>query len=203
MSPDTVTEAVAFLASEGYVDDYRLRPDGIVGGDAGAAHPLATAVVDYTFRFEGDSDPGDEAIVLGVHCTDWDRKGVIVSAYGPDADPEQTALLVALAGSTSWTRPGGPGSSSGGPPAGLSKGPSGAGTTCGAPTRPPGAGRRSAHAVRVGPNSSGCWASSCRAAVGGWREVGGIDSVTAKRGAGFDCFRGSRNSLLHPLITRL
>ena len=100
MSPDTVTEAVAFLASEGYVDDYRLRPDGIVGGDAGAAHPLATAVVDYTFRFEGDSDPGDEAIVLGVHCTDWDRKGVIVSAYGPDADPEQTALLVALAGST-------------------------------------------------------------------------------------------------------
>ena len=41
MTPDTVTEAVAFLASEGYVDDYRLRPDGIVGGDAGAAHPLA------------------------------------------------------------------------------------------------------------------------------------------------------------------
>ena len=59
-------------------------------------HPLQSAVVDYTFRFEGDSDPGDEAIVLGVHCGDSDRKGVVVSAYGPDADPEHTALLVAL-----------------------------------------------------------------------------------------------------------
>ena len=95
-APDTVTEAVTFLASEGYVDDYRLCPEGIVDMATGAAHPLRTASVDYTFRFEGASDPGDEAIVLGIHCADWERKGVVVSAYGPDADPEHAALLVAL-----------------------------------------------------------------------------------------------------------
>ncbi len=32
-TPDTVTEAVVFLASEGYVDDYQRCVDGIV--DAG------------------------------------------------------------------------------------------------------------------------------------------------------------------------
>ena len=60
-------------------------------------HPFETAVVDFTFRFEGPSDPGDQAIVLGVSCTAWGRKGIVVSAYGPDADPEEAALLVALA----------------------------------------------------------------------------------------------------------
>ena len=95
-SPDTVTEAVTLLASKGYVDDLWLSADGIVDAGTSEVHPLQNAVVDYTFRFEGDSDPGDEAIVLGVHCGDWDRKGVVVSAYGPDADPEHTALLVAL-----------------------------------------------------------------------------------------------------------
>ena len=96
-TPDTVSEAVAFLAARGYVDDYRLRSEGVVDVATGASHPLETATVDYEFRFEGPSDPGDEAIVLGVHCTEWDRKGVVVSAYGPDADAEDAELLVALA----------------------------------------------------------------------------------------------------------
>lgn len=95
--PDTVTEAVAFLVSEGYVDDFRLCAEGIIASRSDATHPVATAAVDYTFRFEGLSDPGDEAIVLGVHCVGWGRKGIIVSAYGPDAEPETAALLVALA----------------------------------------------------------------------------------------------------------
>jgi hypothetical protein len=95
-TPDTVTDAVVFLASEGYVNDFRLCADGILDPGTGAAHPTGTAKVDYTFRFEGPSDPGDAAIVLGVHCVEWERKGVIVSAYGPDVEPETAALLVAL-----------------------------------------------------------------------------------------------------------
>lgn len=94
--PDTVTDAIAFLASEGYVDDYRLCAEGIVDDRMGATHPVATAKVDYTFRFEGASDPGDSAIVLGLQCPGG-GKGVVVSAYGPEADAETTALLVALA----------------------------------------------------------------------------------------------------------
>ena len=95
-APDTVTEAVQFLASQGYIDDYRLCDSGIAADDMPEPHPIPTAVVDFTFRFEGASDPGDQAIVLGVSCTEWGRKGVVVSAYGPDADPDEAALLVAL-----------------------------------------------------------------------------------------------------------
>ena len=95
-APDTVTEAVEYLAEQGYVEDYKLSAKGIVAPDRGTAHAAATAVVDHTFRFEGPSDPGDESIVLGVRCPEWGTKGVIVAAYGPDADPEEAAVLVAL-----------------------------------------------------------------------------------------------------------
>ena len=95
-APDTVSEAVAHLTDLGYTDDLKLCPEGLLDATTGGTHPLATAVVDHEFRFEGPSDPGDEAIVLGVHCTEWDRKGVVVAAYGPDADPDEAQLLVAL-----------------------------------------------------------------------------------------------------------
>jgi hypothetical protein len=95
-TPDTVTEALALLAAEGYTEDFRLRAGGIGHADRAESHPVTTAVVDHTFRFEGPSDPADEAIVLGVRCPEWGCKGVIVSAFGPDAEPEQAELLVAL-----------------------------------------------------------------------------------------------------------
>jgi hypothetical protein len=99
-APETVTDALAFLATEGYEDEFRLCAGGIarLHDDAGDAHPVDDAVVDHTFRFEGPSDPADEAIVLGVSCPQWGAKGVIVAAYGPDADPEEAALLRVLAG---------------------------------------------------------------------------------------------------------
>ena len=95
-APDTVTEAVQYLAEQGYVDDLKISRHGIVSSEHDGEHPTETAVVDHTFRFEGPSDPADEAIVLGVRCTEWNTKGVIVAAYGPDADPEEAAVLVAL-----------------------------------------------------------------------------------------------------------
>lgn len=60
------------------------------------AHGAAAVVVQHTFRFEGESDPGDEAIVLGVGIGECGARGIIVSAYGPDADPELLALIAQL-----------------------------------------------------------------------------------------------------------
>jgi hypothetical protein len=99
--PETVTDAVTFLASEGYVEDLQVCPVGILRAGHDDPHPVDDAIVDYTFRFEGPTDPGDEAIVLGVRCSQWGVKGVIISAYGPDADPEEAAVLNALARSAS------------------------------------------------------------------------------------------------------
>lgn len=92
-SPDTVSEAVALLVALGYDANLDISPDGVhwVGHDQ--PHPLAEAVVDHAFRFEGESDPGDEAIVLGVSCPGWGIRGVVVSAFGPGADRATAELF--------------------------------------------------------------------------------------------------------------
>ena len=95
--PDTVTEAVELLRAEGYDDDFDVCAEGLCCAGEDGVHGLEGASVDQLFRFEGESDPGDEAIVLGVSCGGWGRKGIVVSAYGADVDPESAAVLLALA----------------------------------------------------------------------------------------------------------
>jgi len=92
--PETVTEAVQYLAARGYTDSFALAAEGLSGSDA-QLHALESAAVDYRFRFEGESDPGDEAIVLGITCAGRHR-GVLVSGFGPSADPAHVAVLLAL-----------------------------------------------------------------------------------------------------------
>jgi hypothetical protein len=94
-APETVTDALAFLTGEGYTDEFHLDSAGL-RCDRTGAHPLHEVVVDYRFRFEGPSDPGDEMIVLGVRVTDDGGKGFVVSAFGPAVDPEHAEVLAAL-----------------------------------------------------------------------------------------------------------
>ena len=67
MAPDTVTEATRLLASSGYAANVTLLDGGVLrfsGVDASCG--LDEAVVERMYRFEGDSDPGDEMVVFGL-----------------------------------------------------------------------------------------------------------------------------------------
>ncbi|HEY1282791.1 MAG TPA: hypothetical protein VGF22_24125 [Acidimicrobiales bacterium] len=88
-APETVSEAVAMLEAEGYTSPFVHSGGELVCGTCGACSPLDPVVVDRFFRFEGPSDPADEAIVLGVHCSVCGARGTIVSAFGPNADPDE------------------------------------------------------------------------------------------------------------------
>ena len=87
--PDTVTEAVELLRAEGYDDDFDVCADGLCCAGEDGVHGLEGASVDQLFRFEGESDPGDEAIVLGVNALDY-------SGY-PDCRPEFLAAFEEVA----------------------------------------------------------------------------------------------------------
>ena len=100
--PETVTEALAFLDGLGYTIEFEIDGAGLALRDSAQLHALTTATVDYRFRFEGDSDPGDESIVLEPTPLTWpvgiagEFRGVVVSAYGPAADPDHVTVLQAL-----------------------------------------------------------------------------------------------------------
>ena len=95
-APDTVTEAVQLLQSLGYADDLDLAGGCVTCGDRDP-HSLAGAVVDHVYRFEGESDPADESIVLGLSLPEWGAKGILVSAYGPMAPADKADALTQLA----------------------------------------------------------------------------------------------------------
>lgn len=96
-APDTVTDALRILAADGYTADFNLANAALHCPSCQGRHPLEQAVAERVYRFEGPSDPADEAIVLGVRCPRCGALGTIVSAFGPDADPETLKRLALVA----------------------------------------------------------------------------------------------------------
>jgi hypothetical protein len=96
-APETVLEAVQLLEREGYNTAIKVSADGSIQcGACGRTHQIASALVDRVYRFEGASDPDDEAIVLGVRCPHCGAKATLVSAFGPNAEPAVLQQLVML-----------------------------------------------------------------------------------------------------------
>jgi hypothetical protein len=84
--PAGVVEAIGLLRGEGYVLDLPGAHGACPVSPPGAT--LVALQFERVYRFEGVSDPGDEAIVFGVRCPSCVGRGVVVSAYGPGApDP--------------------------------------------------------------------------------------------------------------------
>lgn len=96
-SAGTVTEALAELTAEGYGDDLRLDGMDLHCKVCGEVHPADAAEVERVLRFEGQSDPGDEMMVLALRCPHCGAKGSLASAFGMDADPDLAEAFVYLA----------------------------------------------------------------------------------------------------------
>ncbi len=53
-------------------------------------------MIDEVHRFEGDTDPADEAIVYAISSTKHTIKGVLVNAYGMYSDSFSNELMAKL-----------------------------------------------------------------------------------------------------------
>ena len=96
-TPDTVTEAVALLEADGYTTNLFTKAHALQCTACGTAtHDPEHGIVDRIYRFEGSSNPDDEAIVLALRCPACGTRGVMVAGYGPSADPDDVDVLLAL-----------------------------------------------------------------------------------------------------------
>ncbi|MCY7422972.1 MAG: hypothetical protein LH478_14665 [Chitinophagaceae bacterium] len=81
-SYETVSESLTELKLRGFTTDFNLAFDNIKCSDTGVCLlPSQFEIVEH-YRFEGNTDPADEAVVYAIASKDDSMKGVLVSAYG-------------------------------------------------------------------------------------------------------------------------
>jgi hypothetical protein len=90
---ETLHSAVARLERAGYADALRARAEGFLDVRTGRIHAPETLIVDEIVRFEGESDPADEAVLFALHSQDESVHATFVATYGPSADPISGPLI--------------------------------------------------------------------------------------------------------------
>ncbi len=91
----TVSEAVEGLHARGYREDFSLSPDFISCAALDLKLHPADFEVNETHRFEGETDPADEAVVYAISSHQGVR-GVMVNAYGTYAESISAELVKKL-----------------------------------------------------------------------------------------------------------
>ena len=95
-TPETVSQAIEAVKKEGYTEDFNLRQDCLECRNGRFRVFHDEFHIDKFYRFEGDSDPGDESIVYAISSEKHGLKGVLVNAYGIYSEPLTDQMLEKL-----------------------------------------------------------------------------------------------------------
>ena len=89
----TLTSCVNKVKQDGHIEDFQVTKKGLTTFNEEKFYsPEQVSIINF-YRFEGESDPGDNAI-LYVVATDDGKKGTLVDGYGASADPDVSKFIV-------------------------------------------------------------------------------------------------------------
>jgi hypothetical protein len=78
----TLSGTMTKLKAEGYVEDFNLNSDCVHCQNGKLKLLPSEFKIDKFFRFEGQSDPADGAILYAISSEKHNIKGVLVNGYG-------------------------------------------------------------------------------------------------------------------------
>jgi hypothetical protein len=80
------------MVTDGYVEDFKASDRGLESLNSGKWYkPEEVQVINF-FRFEGMSDPDDNAILYVIRTSDG-TKGTLIDGYGVYMDPKLSAFM--------------------------------------------------------------------------------------------------------------
>lgn len=93
---ETLSEGIEGLRKQGYTEDFNLMEECLEcrNGQFKVFHNEFK--VDKFFRFEGKTDPADQAILYAISSPKHQLKGVLVNGYGIYTDAITNEMLKAL-----------------------------------------------------------------------------------------------------------
>jgi hypothetical protein len=92
----TLSGTLNQLREEGYVEDFNLHQNCLECPNKQLTIFPDDFKVDKYFRFEGSSNPSDQAILYAISSDRYQVKGVMVNAYGIYSEPLTDELLQKL-----------------------------------------------------------------------------------------------------------
>src|SRR5688572_23520720 len=93
----TITEAIAELDGKGFRDWFQAESGALRALVAERSFAPESLVVEEVRRFEGESDPGDRAIVFALRSEAGDVRGTFTAQYGAMlADPAAADAMLRL-----------------------------------------------------------------------------------------------------------
>jgi hypothetical protein len=84
----TVSKALDELNENGFTYDFNLHEEDIVKNP----HKYE---IKHIYRYEGNTDPGDEAVVYGIQSSSG-KKGVFVSGFSANSVTEAAQALIQM-----------------------------------------------------------------------------------------------------------
>lgn len=94
-SYETVSEAMTDLNKRGYTLDFSIFAEEECLVCKGTSLQLSPEEfeIDEIYRFEGNTDPGDEMIVYAISSPKYGAKGMLVNAFGTYADSRAPEIV--------------------------------------------------------------------------------------------------------------
>ena len=93
MHYDTASKAIEALNAQGYTVDFNLPENELVGPNA--KYDIVDFKINDIYRYEGNSDPADEATVYAIESKTG-LKGIFVTGYGVSEDTHTSLMLEQL-----------------------------------------------------------------------------------------------------------
>lgn len=92
----TLSETMNELRKEGYTEDFNLQQNCIECRNGQFKVFTDEFKIDKYFRFEGQSNPSDQAILYAISSDKHQLKGLLVNAYGIYSDPVTDEMVEKL-----------------------------------------------------------------------------------------------------------
>ena len=98
MTRRSLSEVQRWLASTGFEEALIADNGELRSSDSEQRFDPAELSVAAVYRFEGESDPGDESILFALASVDGEPVGFFTAAYGPSVSPTEEKIISSLHG---------------------------------------------------------------------------------------------------------
>src|SRR5277367_5889583 len=92
----TISQVLERLQRKGYVENFKACTSGMRVIPMNIFVEPDKLIVDEVFRFEGETDLDEEAIIFALRCPKNNLKGTYLVAFGPMMDAQDIAVVAHL-----------------------------------------------------------------------------------------------------------